>query len=154
MTAKTPLPLTGGCACGAVRYSLSAPPLMIYNCHCANCQKITGSAFTVSVTVPEAALSFTKGTPKRVEWKADSGNLRFGHFCADCGARIANGQVPSIGMLSLRGGTFDDTSWIEPVGDIWMKSAQKWIKPLALTAEAQPVDYAPFIAAYRAQGRF
>lgn len=151
---KTRLPQNGGCACGAVRYSLSAPPLMIYNCHCANCQKITGSAFTVAATVPEAALSFTKGAPKRVEWKADSGNLRFGHFCADCGTRIANGQVPSIGMLSLRAGTFDDTSWVEPVGDIWTKSAQRWLTFKGLTAEGQPKDYGPFIERFRAQDRF
>jgi hypothetical protein len=154
MVPKTPMPQAGGCHCGAVRYSLTAPPLMIYNCHCSNCQKITGSAFTVAATVAEAALSFTKGAPKRVEWKADSGNIRFGLFCGDCGSRIANGQAPSIGMLSLRAGTLDDTSWVEPVGDIWTKSAQGWVTFGALTAEGQPKDYAPFAAAYRAQRRF
>lgn len=156
---KVALPLPGGCACGALRYALSAPPLMIYNCHCANCQKITGSAFTVAATVFENALAFTKGAPRRVTWKADSGNERFGLFCGDCGSRIANGQVPkegapSIGMLSLRAGTFDDTSWVEPVGDIWTKSAQGWLTFRGLTAEGQPKDYTPFVEAYRAQGRF
>ncbi len=154
MAGEVTLPQTGGCACGAVRYELSAPPLMIYNCHCANCQKITGSAFTVAATVPEASLAFTKGDPARVEWKADSGNLRFGIFCGACGSRIANGQVPTIGMLSLRAGTLDDTSWVEPVGDIWTKSAQKWLKFGGLVAEGQPKDYTPFIERYRAQGRF
>lgn len=151
---KTSLPQSGGCACGALRYELSAPPLMIYNCHCANCQKITGSAFTVSATVAESALVFTKGAPSRTAWKADSGNERFGLFCGACGSRIANGQTPSIGMLSLRAGTFDDTSWVEPVGDIWTKSAQRWVAFRTLTAEGQPKDYGPFIEAYRAQGRF
>ncbi|MDZ7629179.1 MAG: GFA family protein [Parvularculaceae bacterium] len=156
---KVSLPLAGGCACGALRYELTAPPLMIYNCHCANCQKITGSAFTVAATVFESALSFTKGAPKRTSWTADSGNERFGLFCGDCGSRIANGQTgkdgaPSVGMLSLRAGTFDDTSWVEPVGDIWTKSAQGWIAFRGLTAEGQPTDYSPFVAAYRAQERF
>jgi hypothetical protein len=127
---------------------------MIYNCHCTNCQKITGSAFTIAATIPEPALKFTQGAPKQVEWTADSGNRRFGLFCGDCGSRIANGAVPSIGMLSLRAGTFDDVSWVEPVGDIWTKSAQPWVKFGALTAPGQPEDYAPFLAAYRAQGRF
>lgn len=152
--AKVPLPLHGGCACGALRYALSAAPLMIYNCHCANCQKITGSAFTVAATVLESALAFTAGAPKRTAWKADSGNERFGLFCGDCGSRIANGQTPSIGMLSLRAGTFDDTSWVEPAGDIWTKSAQGWVSFRGLTAEGQPKDYGPFIEAFRAQGRF
>lgn len=154
MAGKTPLPQTGGCHCGALRYRLSAPPLMIYNCHCTNCQKITGSAFTTAATVPEAALAFTKGAPKRVEWRADSGAVRYGLFCGDCGGRIVNGAVPSIGMFSLRTGTLDDTGWVEPVGDIWTKSAQAWVRFGPITTEGQPKDYAPFAEAYRAQGRF
>jgi hypothetical protein len=154
MSDKVSLPLEGGCHCGALRYRLSAPPLMIYNCHCTNCQKITGSAFVVSATIPEAAFEFIKGEPNRIEWVSDAGNKRFGWFCRDCGSRIAHGQVPSAGFLSLRAGTFDDTSWVEPVGDIWMKSAQPWVRPGDLSAEGQPTDYAPYVERYRAQGRF
>lgn len=151
---KVALPLSGGCHCGAVRYSLSAPPLMIYNCHCTNCQKISGGAFAVTATIPESAFSFTKGTPRTVEWTSDAGNRRFGWFCGDCGSRIAHGQTPTIGFLSLRAGTFDDTSWVEPVGDIWTRSAQKWVTFRPLTAEGQPKDYTPFIERYRGQARF
>lgn len=152
--AKTTLPQPGGCHCGALRYEVAAPPLMIYNCHCTNCQKITGSAFTVSATIIESALAFTRGTPARVEWSADSGNRRFGYFCGNCGSRIANGQVPSAGVLSLRAGTFDDTSWVEPVGDIWTKSAMPWVKFGKITSDGQPKDYTPFMEAWRAQERF
>lgn len=62
---KLSLPLKGGCQCGALRYEISAPPLMLYCCHCTNCQKITGSAFVVSATLEEASLSFAKGSPKK-----------------------------------------------------------------------------------------
>lgn len=148
------LPLKGGCFCGALRFELSAPPLTIYNCHCTNCQKTTGSAFTVAATVPEAALRFVKGEPARVEWTADSGNTRFGLFCGRCGSRVANGQTPSNGFLSFRCGTLDDTSWVEPVGDIWTSSAMPWVRFGAITTERQPKDYMPFIEAYRKQGRF
>jgi hypothetical protein len=152
--AKVSLPQPGGCHCGALRYEVAASPLMIYNCHCTNCQKITGSAFTVSATILESALSFTKGTPARVEWSADSGNKRFGYFCGNCGSRIANGQVPSAGVLSLRAGTLDDTSWVEPAGDIWTKSAMPWVKFGKIASEGQPKDYTPFVEAWRAQERF
>ena len=150
----TALPQEGGCHCGRLRYRLSAAPLMIYNCHCTNCQKIGGGAFAVSAAIPEGAFEFTKGEPKKVEWTSDAGTHRFGWFCGDCGSRIAHGQTPSLGVLSLRAGTLDDTSWVEPVGDIWTKSAQPWVKFGAITAERQPTDYAPFVEAFRAQGRF
>ncbi|MEY2758017.1 MAG: hypothetical protein RIR33_1795 [Pseudomonadota bacterium] len=150
------LPQVGGCMCGALRYELSAPPVMIYNCHCANCQKISGSAFNVSVIVAEAALRFTAGEPARVEWISDRGTTRRGLFCGACGTRIVNGGVPSTGVYSLRGGTLDDTSWVQPVGDTYTRSAQPWVHFVegGLRAETLPPDYAPFMAAYKAQGRF
>ena len=154
MTQKPVLPIEGGCACGALRYELSAPPVMIYNCHCRNCQKITGSAFTISATVFENALRFSRGEPKRTQWRADSGNERYGLCGGDGGTRIANAQSASPGVLSLRAGTFDDTSWVEPVGDIWTKSAQPWVRFVSDLHDAgQPADYAPYVERYRAQGR-
>jgi hypothetical protein len=150
------LPLTGGCQCGALRYQVTQPPLMIYNCHCTNCQKIGGGAFSTPATILETSFAFTQGEPRTIEWISDAGTQRFGWFCSACGSRIAHGQTPSVGVLSLRAGTLDDTSWIEPVGDIWTRSAQPWVSlpPGRLRTERQPTDYAPFVEAFRAQGRF
>ena len=54
------LPLVGGCQCGGLRYAISEPPLMVYNCHCTNCQKIGGGAFSTPVTVRESSFAFTQ----------------------------------------------------------------------------------------------
>jgi hypothetical protein len=150
------LPLVGGCQCGAVRYELSAAPLMVYNCHCTNCQKISGSAFNISVTILEQAFAITHGEPARIDWKSDVGSSRWGKFCGACGSRIVHGMSPSNGVLSLRAGTLDDTSWVEPVGDIWVHSKQPWVRipDGRLQTEKQPADYAPFMERFRAQGRF
>ncbi|MEO1252245.1 MAG: GFA family protein [Pseudomonadota bacterium] len=145
------LPIAGGCQCGALRYQLTAPPLMIYACHCTNCQKQSGGAFVMSATVPEAALEFTQGEPARVEWVSDAGNDRFGLFCGACGSRIANGQTPSIGVLSLRAGTFEDTSWVRPAGHIWTRSAQPWMQfgEDDVLCDVQPTDYSSFVSRTR-----
>jgi len=150
------LPLTGGCQCGALRYELTAPPLTMYACHCTNCQKQTGSAFVLSTIIPENAFSFTKGSPAKTEWTADSGAKRFGYYCKDCGNRIANGQTPSIGFLSLRAGTFDDTSWVRPAGHIWVKSAQLWIQFADddILCDEQPSDYGAYVQRFRGFGLF
>jgi hypothetical protein len=150
------LPLIGGCQCGELRYTISQPPLMVYNCHCTNCQKIGGGAFSTPLTVMEASFAFAAGTPRTYEWTSDAGNRRVGWFCGTCGSRIAHGQVPSSGVLSVRGGTLDDTSWVEPVGDIWTRSAQPWVTRAGgrLQVAQQPADYAPFVERFRAQGKF
>jgi len=150
------LPLVGGCQCGGLRYEITQPPLMVYNCHCTNCQTIGGGAFSTPVTVLESTFAFTAGQPKTFEWTSDAGNRRFGWFCGDCGIRIAHGQSPTVGILSVRGGTLDDTTWLEPVGDIWTRSAQPWVtfSGERLQAEQQPADYGPFVERFQRQGRF
>ena len=150
------LPLSGGCQCGKLKYEITAPPLMIYACHCANCQKQTGGAFVLSATIPEPAFRFTQGKPAKTEWTSDAGNKRYGDYCGDCGCRIANGQTPTIGVLSLRAGTFDDTSWVRPAGHIWVKSAQSWVKFADddILCDQQPTDYAPFAERFRSFGLF
>jgi hypothetical protein len=150
------LPLDGGCSCGALRYQVTQAPVMIYNCHCTNCQKVSGGAFGVPVTILESSLVFTTGAPARINWTSDAGNPRFGWFCGACGSRICNGQATSNGLLSLRAGTLDDRSWIRPVGDIWTRSAQPWVTFVegGVRTPGQPTDYAPFIGAFRAQGLF
>ncbi|MCC6765971.1 MAG: GFA family protein [Deltaproteobacteria bacterium] len=150
------LPLTGGCQCGALRYEITMAPLMVYNCHCTNCQKIGGGAFSTPITVLEAAFRVVAGEPRVVEWTSEAGNTRWGSFCGACGSRIGHGARPSNGVLSIRGGTLDDTSWLEPVADIWTRSAQPWIGRAAgrLEYDRQPADYGPIMDAFRAQGRF
>ena len=94
------LPLVGGCQCGALRYEVSVAPVMVYNCHCTNCQKIGGGAFSTPVTIVEAAFAFTQGKPAQIDWTSDAGTRRWGWFCGDCG-RVCSG-VPVVACCWLR----------------------------------------------------
>ena len=49
--------IEGGCLCGKVRYSADAEPAFVGVCHCKNCQKGTGTAFSLVVGLPKPALS-------------------------------------------------------------------------------------------------
>src|SRR5262245_10025872 len=56
-TEEDRMKIEGGCLCGKVRYSADAEPAFVGVCHCKNCQKGTGTAFSVVVGVPKPALS-------------------------------------------------------------------------------------------------
>ncbi len=154
--AGAPLPLKGGCQCGALRYEIAQAPLMVYCCHCTNCQKISTSAFCISAAVYEAGVSYVAGAPCRTTWTSDAGNARYGDFCGDCGVRILHGQTPPIGVLSLRAGTLDDPSRARPAGHIWTKSALPWVRfdPDDILCEGQPTDYTPYVERFKAFGIF
>lgn len=47
-----PLPFSGGCFCGRVRYECDAEPRIAFNCHCRDCQYATGSAYAAVLMVP------------------------------------------------------------------------------------------------------
>lgn len=156
MTRNVVLPIQGGCQCGALRYQLTEPPLMIYACHCTNCQRIAGSAFGLVANIKEGSLEFTSGEAATVTWRSDAGNERYGRFCGDCGCRIVHGQTPSIGVLSLRAGTLDDPSWVVPAGHTWTRSAQAWFRfgDDEIQWTEQPTDYVPLIRKFQASVTF
>jgi hypothetical protein len=53
----------GGCRCGQVRIKMTVPPFLTMACHCTGCQRMTGSAFSLSAAFPSNAFSVTKGEP-------------------------------------------------------------------------------------------
>lgn len=57
------LPWQGGCRCGKVRFEVSAPPLLSMACHCAGCQRMTSSAFSLSLAIPTEGFEVTQGEP-------------------------------------------------------------------------------------------
>jgi hypothetical protein len=121
-----PAPYHGGCQCGSVRYVLSAEPIRTVACHCRECQRQSGSAFGLSMLVPHDSLQVS-GETRQFTRIADSGNANTGVFCPTCGVRVY--QIPQHvpGVLVLKPGTLDDTSWVRPSHFVFMKRAQRWV---------------------------
>lgn len=145
------LPLTGGCQCGQLRYEVRAEPLSVYLCHCTECQKQSSSAFGMSVMIPRAAFVYTTGTPRKWERTADSGRVIEADFCETCGVRPVHHPRANDKVSILKPGTLDDTSWLNPVGHIWTRSAQPWV-PIAqdcIVHEGHPPNLAPLIEAWQ-----
>ena len=71
----------GGCLCGAIRYTINAPVSELRACHCIHCQQASGSHGTVAAFIPREGFKLTKGTPKRLADKADSGRTLMRYFC-------------------------------------------------------------------------
>ncbi|PLX42361.1 MAG: aldehyde-activating protein [Hyphomicrobiales bacterium] len=132
--------LTGGCQCGHVRYEITGAPLTFYICHCTECQKQSSSAFGMSMTVRRAETRIIQGEMKIWQRPTDSGNRLSCYFCPECGTRLFHARSGTSEIWNLKAGSLDDTSWLQPAGHIWTKSAQKWvhIPEHTLNYEAQP----------------
>ena len=116
----------GGCACGKVRYSAEAEPIFQGICHCKSCQKITGTSFSVVVAIPEPALKLT-GDVTVYDAKGDTGQGVHSTFCPKCGSPILGTADIMQGVVMIRAGTMDDSTWLKPNMEIYCDSKMPWV---------------------------
>ena len=118
--------LTGGCQCGAVRYSISGGPYPVYACHCRECQRQSASGFGLSMPVPLERLVIT-GELAFWERATDSGRRTRCAFCPACGTRVYHQPAGSLTTFTVKAGTLDDISTIRPVAHLWISRKQPWV---------------------------
>jgi hypothetical protein len=103
-----------------------AEPIFVGVCHCKDCQKQAGTAFSVVVAVPATTLS-VEGELKTYEGRGDSGQPVWRRFCPGCGSPIVSEGAALPGMIIIKAGTLDDTSWLQPTMEVYCDSKQPWI---------------------------
>lgn len=116
--------MDGGCQCGAVRYRIDGDVVTLAVCHCKNCQRQSGSAFGMSLMVRAEAFILLQGELKTFVMRCDSGRLKDCAFCPECGSRIHHNTRD--GILSIKAGTLDDTSALDPHAHYWTAFKQRW----------------------------
>ena len=137
-----PVPLTGGCLCGAVRYTVSVPITELRMCHCRDCQKSTGTGGSVNATLKSETIKLTQGTPKRYSVTADSGRILHRFFCGECGSPLFSRRELTPENSALRIGTLDaeHAGGMRITAHIWTRSARTWahIEPATQQFPGQP----------------
>jgi hypothetical protein len=117
----------GGCLCGAVRYAVHGPLREILVCHCGECRRWSGHAWTPTAArnedlevSGEADLVWVPSP--RSEHGASRG------FCRRCGASLF-WRAPTFGRTSISAGTLDDPSGLRIAAHIWVEQAVDWERP-------------------------
>jgi hypothetical protein len=117
--------VTGGCACGQVRYQLDRAPLTVRVCWCRVCQYLAAGNGSVNLRVARAGLAL-EGPLAARETVADSGNRVRRSFCPTCGTQVLSESSGSPDAVVIRAGTLDDPNLFPPVQNIWTSSAPAW----------------------------
>jgi hypothetical protein len=97
----------GHCYCGAVRYRAEGDALFRGQCHCRECQYISGGHPNVVLGMPAAGFSYTGGQPK-VFQRSDLEKPAAREFCGACGTHLATRSPSLPGAVLLKVGTLDD----------------------------------------------
>lgn len=134
--------LTGGCACGAVRYRLTSGPMFVHCCHCTDCQRQTGSAFVLNAIYESDRIKLARGAaaPVPVSVPTESGRPHDIYRCAECQTALWSdyGRRPTYRFVRV--GTLDPPAAMRPDVHIFTRSKQPWVQLLP-GAKAYKVYY-------------
>ena len=131
--------VTGGCLCGAIRYTATGDPIAKLACHCSDCQKQNGTAFSITAVYPDEAVSFT-GKLTTYVGKGSSGGEVLRKFCGTCGSPVFSHPSVLKGLTMVKAGTLDDAKSFLPQAHAWVRSKHDWIDiGDAKSYETQPV---------------
>jgi hypothetical protein len=121
----TPIPLTGGCLCGAVRFTVSAPLLGAAYCHCKRCQRRTGGATSITGLTQQGSFEITDGEAEVGSYDpADGGWVK--SFCGQCGSQLYTSNPENPDLIAVRLGTFDADPGVRPGARQFVDYAAPW----------------------------
>jgi hypothetical protein len=116
--------LRGGCYCGAVTYEIHGRLILFANCHCPDCRKFSGSAFSSVLVTESEGFKVTSGQDNLVPYQSSSGKYRC--FCKTCGCHVFSRADHRPGMIFVRAGSLDDDPQIKPQCHIWVSHKAPW----------------------------
>jgi hypothetical protein len=117
------LPWEGGCRCGQVRVRISAPPLLSMVCHCTGCQRMSASAFSLSVAIPAEGFVILQGEPV-IGGRRDPAVRHF--FCPYCMSWMFTRPQGLEFLVNLRATMLDDPSWVTPFIETYTSEKLPW----------------------------
>jgi hypothetical protein len=121
--------LTGKCSCEAIRYELTARPMIVHACHCLDCQRRTGGPFVINLWIETAHVARSGAEPRMVTAAGGSGRQHDAYFCAACGTDLWSRYYIAPGDCRfVRAGTLDDPSQIAPDVHIFTRTKLPWIR--------------------------
>jgi hypothetical protein len=132
----------GGCACGYVRYRMTARPLIVHCCHCTWCQRQNGSAFAVNALIEADRVHLLQGNVVDVNVPSPSGKNQRISRCPNCQVAVWSYYLAMRGGIGelvrfIRVGTLDDPGAVPPDIHIYTSSKMPWVNlpPDALTVD-------------------
>ncbi|MFU8817614.1 MAG: GFA family protein [Pseudomonadales bacterium] len=120
--------ITGGCACGDVRFGFYGPSLFQGACHCRSCQYSSGGGPAYVVGVDKEQFRVTKGRVVDYVTLSESGSLVTRAFCGRCGTHLYVFSDGQADHYAVKVGSLDDPSGFKPRRRYWTSEAQPWHK--------------------------
>jgi hypothetical protein len=115
-------PIEGACRCERVRMRVTAPPFITMACHCKGCQRMSSSAYSLSVAVPSEGFAVTQGKPVI---GGLHGSLQH-YFCPYCMSWMFTRPPGMDWFVNVRAALLDDADRFAPYIETCTKEKLSW----------------------------
>ena len=116
--------LSGGCLCGAVRYSIATTLKRITHCHCSMCRKQHGAAFATYAMIGSKHVSIDDAGGQLRTYTSSPGVSR--QFCGVCGSSLFWHTDAAPKLIDVALGTLDDDPDKTAFAHIFVASKAPW----------------------------
>jgi len=121
-------PMQGGCACGAVRYTMATVPLFVHCCHCTWCRRESGAAFALNAMIESDRVRLICGTPEMVDTPSASGKGQLVARCPACRVALWSHYAGAGAAIRfVRVGTLDRAERVPPDIHIFTSTKLPWV---------------------------
>ncbi len=111
------------CLCGGIVVEVDPQQIvLINNCHCRWCRKVSGAAFGTVVQVRKTGISWIQGENLVMSYESSVGIFR--SFCSICGSRVPSSKANEI--VGVPAGMFDDPLERKPDVNMWVDQRADW----------------------------
>ncbi|MBV1934462.1 MAG: GFA family protein [Parvibaculaceae bacterium] len=127
--------VTGGCACGAIRYDAKNNIELSFQCFCRKCQRSTGGGHSSVFALATSEVTFT-GELTEYTQDSDAGVNTYSGFCRTCGSPLTSRSERFPDRVYVHVATLDDPSVFQPSFTVFEEKALAWDKPNMPLAES------------------
>lgn len=107
-------PLSGGCACGRLRYEARGEPIVQSHCQCRDCQRVSGTGHASYLVFGRRDALTVTGEPSRWRVAGDSGNAKIHGFCPTCGAPVLLEFAAMPEIVAVHAASLDEPGRFAP----------------------------------------
>ena len=127
---------TGGCLCGQYKFETELDPMLIIQCNCSKCRKLSGS-YQIGCLYSEDEIQ-ESGETDVYEFEGGSGFINTVHFCINCHVRCKTHPAKEVmeGMVGIPLGIFDTAKSLSPKAEIWTAEKLPFLKTDDCIAES------------------
>ncbi|KAF2027211.1 hypothetical protein EK21DRAFT_72542 [Setomelanomma holmii] len=125
MTSATARQRAGACLCKRINLRVTGDEINVAICHCTNCRRNCGSAYTANAWFPDNQFEWTRGADLLKQYDdrdTSTGEVVHRWFCSNCGSPMMTKSPRMVGITIIPCGLFEGKNTWKPSYEQWRRS--------------------------------